>query len=530
MNISIEVSNLPPPPPTGGAASDSDAAATAPSFHEHLDRAQQQTDRKDDPPPAPTSAPPRERSRGEKRDAPRAPADDDSASIQATSPTDDAAKSDPAGDSEPADATAVQAENGSATKKPGNAESEDAQAANDLIAALAVTPQVQPATVVVPKVTGDAAKEADVKNPNVSNAKEQSTVDPTKVIEDVPTASPAATATAIAPDATTELAEDTATPTEPVAEAIAPQKAAAKAPTLPVEEKAVATRELAQAVATAEKRVDAPDPQPSPVDTGKTSSPNTPGPDDEKKNVARTTVDPALAPAFDASIAATAAIGEAATESAAVPASDPGPSSATPDAKVSGPSESASPTPTASAPATAQTATPPAGNRLAFGLGPQSQPAGSSDSGRGTVEVDRVRFVQRVARALQTAGSQGGEIRVRLSPPELGSVRIEIRLDQGQMTARLEAETPQAQSLLMESVPELRDRLAQQDVKLVRCDVGLFQQSTGGQPNFPDRSATPNDRNGNSRRTSAPASGTVDSPRAARGVGASDDGRLNVLI
>ena len=75
-------------------------------------------------------------------------------------------------------------------------------------------------------------------------------------------------------------------------------------------------------------------------------------------------------------------------------------------------------------------------------------------------QVDRVRFVQRVARAFETLGNRGGTLRLRLHPPELGSLQLEISVRNGAMTARLETETSTARNLLLDNLPALRDRLA----------------------------------------------------------------------
>src|SRR5262249_48349440 len=74
-------------------------------------------------------------------------------------------------------------------------------------------------------------------------------------------------------------------------------------------------------------------------------------------------------------------------------------------------------------------------------------------------QADRVRFVQRVEQAFQDLNSQGGSVRLRLSPPDLGSLRIEIKVTRGEMTARVEADTPSARNLLLDNLPALRDRL-----------------------------------------------------------------------
>ncbi len=98
-------------------------------------------------------------------------------------------------------------------------------------------------------------------------------------------------------------------------------------------------------------------------------------------------------------------------------------------------------------------------------------------------EVDRVRLIQRVAKALQTAQDRGGTLRIRLTPPELGALKIELIVRDGALSARLEAETPAAKAAILESLPALRERLTSQEIKIERFDVDLMQQSdhSGGE-------------------------------------------------
>jgi flagellar hook-length control protein FliK len=93
--------------------------------------------------------------------------------------------------------------------------------------------------------------------------------------------------------------------------------------------------------------------------------------------------------------------------------------------------------------------------------------------GEGLTEAERVRFVQRVARAFHSVGDEGGEVRLRLSPPELGSLRLELSVRDGVMSARLEAETAAARNLLLDNLPVLRERLAEQNVKVEQFDVDV---------------------------------------------------------
>ena len=119
-----------------------------------------------------------------------------------------------------------------------------------------------------------------------------------------------------------------------------------------------------------------------------------------------------------------------------------------------------------------------------------------------TVEhVDRDRFVGRVEGAIRTAQQRDGRVQVRLSPPELGSLRIELTIEQGVLSARLEAETSAARKVLLDNLPALRERLAQQDVRVDRFDVDVRREgggSGGGPQDRPAGDATP--RDGDERR------------------------------
>jgi len=113
-------------------------------------------------------------------------------------------------------------------------------------------------------------------------------------------------------------------------------------------------------------------------------------------------------------------------------------------------------------------------------------------------QADQNRFLQRVARAFDAAKNRDGEIRLRLSPPELGSLRLEVRMQQGGMIARLEAETPAARTLLIDNLPVLRERLAEQGVHIEQFDVDLLDRHD--QSNFHDQGQRPSDDRGTAQR------------------------------
>jgi flagellar hook-length control protein FliK len=110
--------------------------------------------------------------------------------------------------------------------------------------------------------------------------------------------------------------------------------------------------------------------------------------------------------------------------------------------------------------------------------------SGSNDSASGASDlppIDPSRFIGRVAKAFQTAQDRGGTLQLRLSPPELGALRIELNVKDGVMSASLQTESANARRLLLDHLPALRDRLAEQNIRVDRFDVDVRRESTGGQ-------------------------------------------------
>jgi hypothetical protein len=97
-------------------------------------------------------------------------------------------------------------------------------------------------------------------------------------------------------------------------------------------------------------------------------------------------------------------------------------------------------------------------------------------------------------------------------------------------TVRLEAETPAARNLLLDHLATLRDRLAEQNVKVSRLDVDLMGGDAGGHYQTPSRDRRPDaPPPGNSVPTAAkappPAVGRSRVETATIG-----DGSLNVVV
>jgi len=90
-----------------------------------------------------------------------------------------------------------------------------------------------------------------------------------------------------------------------------------------------------------------------------------------------------------------------------------------------------------------------------------------------TPTVDAARFVTRVSNAVRAAQQRDGLVQLRLSPPELGSLRIEITVQQGLLTAKLETENAAVRNILMDNLPALRERLAEQEIRIEKFDVDV---------------------------------------------------------
>ncbi len=147
--------------------------------------------------------------------------------------------------------------------------------------------------------------------------------------------------------------------------------------------------------------------------------------------------------------------------------------------------------------------------------------------------MENARFVQRVAKAFQTAGDQGGSLRLRLSPPELGSLKLNVTVNGGVLNAQVEAETVQARDMLLENLPALRERLAEHNIKIDQFDVDLFDGASGGSSDQPHGNTDPQQAYPAAARSSpksSPLIGGGEAAVAASPALQSSDGSLNVVI
>jgi flagellar hook-length control protein FliK len=137
-----------------------------------------------------------------------------------------------------------------------------------------------------------------------------------------------------------------------------------------------------------------------------------------------------------------------------------------------------------------------------------------------------------VERAFAAMGQREGIVRLKLSPPELGVLKIEIGIKQGVMKARVEAETPAARNLLLENLPDLRERLAQQNIHIQQFDVDLMDRPPGGMPQQTfgqaDSNSQQDSRQSNRNKTAETTAVEAVSATAPKRAGMG--GSLNVIV
>ena len=111
------------------------------------------------------------------------------------------------------------------------------------------------------------------------------------------------------------------------------------------------------------------------------------------------------------------------------------------------------------------------------------QPTGQADADG---DVNAARLARGLHSALQ---QRGGAITLRLTPPEMGTVRIEVQIRSGVVSAQFHAETAAAKSMLQGQLAQLRQSLESQGLSVERLGAQTMssstspgaQQSQGGQ-------------------------------------------------
>ncbi len=121
-----------------------------------------------------------------------------------------------------------------------------------------------------------------------------------------------------------------------------------------------------------------------------------------------------------------------------------------------------------------------------------------------TSGADQERVIARISAAIrQNAAGERTTIRLRLYPPQLGTVRIRIQSVRGVLTARIETSTPAAERILGSNVASLRSDIRSTGVDLRSVEVSYrnpaaqfgFDHREPGRDSYSDGRSPAKDRN-----------------------------------
>jgi len=95
--------------------------------------------------------------------------------------------------------------------------------------------------------------------------------------------------------------------------------------------------------------------------------------------------------------------------------------------------------------------------------------------------ADEAQFSSRIVRGLSAMVNQrGGVMNMRLDPPELGQLRVQMTIARGIVSADFQASSPQAHALLEKNMVALRNALEGQGLTVERLAVHVAPSGSSG--------------------------------------------------
>ncbi|MFH1022441.1 MAG: flagellar hook-length control protein FliK [Planctomycetota bacterium] len=112
-------------------------------------------------------------------------------------------------------------------------------------------------------------------------------------------------------------------------------------------------------------------------------------------------------------------------------------------------------------------------------------PAGRLDRMAGPSPAERVEMMERVVRTMRMTLEEGaGRVQIRLNPPQLGYLRMELAMRDGVLSANFQTETPAARHILQNHLPELKESLAQSGIQLGGFSVSVDRGTQGSMSEY----------------------------------------------
>jgi flagellar hook-length control protein FliK len=109
----------------------------------------------------------------------------------------------------------------------------------------------------------------------------------------------------------------------------------------------------------------------------------------------------------------------------------------------------------------------------------RSAPNKNSESAERGDSARRADFARLVRSLKVQAGAKSSSAVIRLDPPELGRVRINVRMEENALSVRVEAATAKGRELLQSRIRELVDSLAEHNIRVDRLEVVAAEDGSG---------------------------------------------------
>ncbi len=120
--------------------------------------------------------------------------------------------------------------------------------------------------------------------------------------------------------------------------------------------------------------------------------------------------------------------------------------------------------------------------------------------------------IDRIVRVLRAhVGDRESQVRIQLDPPELGRVRIDIRMRDDVLLLNVETDTAAGRDLLKSRLTELREALQQQGIVVERANVELREAVQEAPQNREQQQSSQSDQHPNQEAPGQPAHQSQDS-------------------
>ncbi len=105
----------------------------------------------------------------------------------------------------------------------------------------------------------------------------------------------------------------------------------------------------------------------------------------------------------------------------------------------------------------------------------------TANTGKSTIATQAESIRDQTISAVELSVEQGESLSIRLTPPELGTIQIKLTIEEGAISARLEVQTPEAQTALLQHLQTLQKTLQQNGTPIQNLTVQLTPQTAEDQ-------------------------------------------------